>query len=530
MKKVVIVLMCMVLGTGWIMAQDTLSVGQLDPSQGEFLNEVIANDNGAHAVYKLTRGETYFLNGPILTTESALNLIGEAGPVETAPAVIRPALLPDGTIPQANFDVSGDFILKNVYVVSVGPLGQLQQQYSAQIKTDSVYVLIDNVVWEGNNEFGVRIYGAHPTIRVLNSKWRNNINVGSYYNGRMLWTDQPSESIQLINNTMMNCVAYFLVDRGSKNVKIDHNTLVNILYTPFFMHQMYNAEFTNNILYNCHFMGQSDLEYNGGWDDSDNEHAAIFSVDTLSATTLENWQVDNPSATEADRNLVVKNNAYFWAPEFETFWSSADSLHGGYFMNDRTIAMFADDANYPGLVEEGNVNVMPNFVNKPDTEDEQLIQCNAFRQPGGPVNVYWGFGDMGTITWPLPEDLSYDNADLMVASTSGGPIGDLNWFDLATAVEDKASALPRGFSLEQNYPNPFNPTTRLKYSVKEAGEISLLVYDVLGRQVKALFDEELRGAGSYELDLDMSDMPSGVYYAVLKKGGARVVQKMVLMK
>jgi chitinase len=93
---------------------------------------------------------------------------------------------------------------------------------------------------------------------------------------------------------------------------------------------------------------------------------------------------------------------------------------------------------------------------------------------------------------------------------------------------------PVKFSLLQNYPNPFNPTTSISYTVPEAGNVSLVVYDVMGRQVKTLVDG-YRAAGEYKnvwnaVDESGAQMASGVYYAQLRAGSNLQVIKMVLMR
>jgi hypothetical protein len=93
---------------------------------------------------------------------------------------------------------------------------------------------------------------------------------------------------------------------------------------------------------------------------------------------------------------------------------------------------------------------------------------------------------------------------------------------------------PVKFSLLQNYPNPFNPTTSISYTGPEAGNVSLIVYDVMGRQVKTLVDG-YQAAGAYKnvwnaVDESGAQMASGVYYAQLRSGSNLQVIKMVLMR
>lgn len=89
--------------------------------------------------------------------------------------------------------------------------------------------------------------------------------------------------------------------------------------------------------------------------------------------------------------------------------------------------------------------------------------------------------------------------------------------------------LPRLFSLSQNYPNPFNPQTKIKFAVPKASFTKLVIYDLLGREVTTLLNEELK-PGTYEADWDGSNFSSGVYFYKLVAGDFVETNKMVLMK
>jgi glycosidase len=85
-----------------------------------------------------------------------------------------------------------------------------------------------------------------------------------------------------------------------------------------------------------------------------------------------------------------------------------------------------------------------------------------------------------------------------------------------TGIEEEATS-PRGFILYQNYPNPFNPTTKIKFSIPsvtlnggEGSKVILKVYDILGKEIKTLVNEE-KVSGKYEVDFDAGDLASGVY-------------------
>ena len=88
---------------------------------------------------------------------------------------------------------------------------------------------------------------------------------------------------------------------------------------------------------------------------------------------------------------------------------------------------------------------------------------------------------------------------------------------------------PREFQLYQNYPNPFNPTTTIRFEVGGSGFVSLKVFDVLGREVATLVNEEMR-PGSYERTFDASDLASGLYLCRLNAGGSAQTRKLLLLR
>ncbi|MEK9138396.1 MAG: T9SS type A sorting domain-containing protein, partial [Bacteroidota bacterium] len=105
------------------------------------------------------------------------------------------------------------------------------------------------------------------------------------------------------------------------------------------------------------------------------------------------------------------------------------------------------------------------------------------------------------------------------------------WFLRSTSTEiyKPQSAIPNRFSLEQNYPNPFNPSTTISFTIPHSSFITLKVFDVLGREVATLVNEELR-AGRYERTFDGSGLASGVYLLRLQAGSSVQTNKLLLLK
>ncbi|MCH7975268.1 MAG: T9SS type A sorting domain-containing protein [Bacteroidetes bacterium] len=92
-----------------------------------------------------------------------------------------------------------------------------------------------------------------------------------------------------------------------------------------------------------------------------------------------------------------------------------------------------------------------------------------------------------------------------------------------------AGALPSDYVLTQNYPNPFNPATEIGFALPESAHVRLVVYDVLGRQVRLLLDGTME-AGTHQVVFDASDLPSGTYLYRLETPQGSVVRTMLLAK
>ncbi|MBW7888456.1 MAG: T9SS type A sorting domain-containing protein [Bacteroidetes bacterium] len=98
-----------------------------------------------------------------------------------------------------------------------------------------------------------------------------------------------------------------------------------------------------------------------------------------------------------------------------------------------------------------------------------------------------------------------------------------------TGVKQISQSIPGMFSLEQNYPNPFNPSSTIRFSLKEAAQVKLVVTNMLGQEVASLVNSKL-DAGQHEVMFNASKLSSGTYFYTIKAGNFVQTRKMVLMK
>ncbi len=100
--------------------------------------------------------------------------------------------------------------------------------------------------------------------------------------------------------------------------------------------------------------------------------------------------------------------------------------------------------------------------------------------------------------------------------------GNITW------IVEKSGDL-KSFNLFQNYPNPFNPITKFEFTIPEYGLVTLKIYDVLGKEIETIVDEELP-AGTYKFQLNPKGLASGVYFYRLKAGRFVETKKMILLQ
>ena len=95
--------------------------------------------------------------------------------------------------------------------------------------------------------------------------------------------------------------------------------------------------------------------------------------------------------------------------------------------------------------------------------------------------------------------------------------------------EDLFSEIPNTFTLSQNYPNPFNPTTNIQFSLPQATNVKLTIFNVLGQQVAELVNS-FKEAGNYNVNWNASNLTSGIYLYRLEAGNKIITKKMTLLK
>lgn len=168
----------------------------------------------------------------------------------------------------------------------------------------------------------------------------------------------------------------------------------------------------------------------------------------------------------------------------------------------------------------------------PDGDIEVLALLNNYE-----VTLYMEGIDPASFTEKVLVFISKEGHQLNVMLSENSPSSGnatIDWMEYIRIVYNPNSVsdldnAARKFSLSPNYPNPFNPGTMIRYELKETSNVSLKIYDQLGKEVAELINEE-KPAGTYETKFDAGELASGIYFCQLKAGDLIATQKLMLMK
>ena len=189
---------------------------------------------------------------------------------------------------------------------------------------------------------------------------------------------------------------------------------------------------------------------------------------------------------------------------------------------------------FSASIQTNNVNLIwrtETETNNLGFEIERKVLSNS---PKSGIDSEWskiGFvPGYGTTT--NPQDYLYQDDISMISSTTLAYRLKQIDFDGSCEYSDVVlveNNLPEDFELEQNYPNPFNPSTRIRYEIGTQQFVVLKVYDISGEEIATLVNE-VKSAGSYEINFDAAVLTSGVYFYTLEAGSFIETKKMILLR
>src|ERR1035437_1225717 len=244
------------------------------------------------------------------------------------------------------------------------------------------------------------------------------------------------------------------------------------------------------------------------------------------------YERDSANSTQTDR-FKIDNGFSVTSPDavnklinLEVI-AESDTNERIMFVNNTQLTQ--NDSLYTQQVNQSNF-VLKNY-GKEKTYD---LELNDRSVRGQKVFQYFSVPLKANSTHTLVPDwdnLNLSNLKILIDTGNKGSNDDsLILVNQYTGVNDNNQPnIPNNYSLAQNYPNPFNPTTTINYQLQFSGRVTLKVFNILGREVAALVNED-KPAGNYSVNFDAGRLSSGIYFYILQSGNFIATKKMILLK
>ncbi len=308
------------------------------PSPVGNINEFIMGDTtstGARVnpnrVYELYRDSLYFFTGT-MNVDFPLTMI--AGPGNGPLPVIEPAILSNNSRPYYFINLlGGGLTLKQLYLFGVAPdQVPVRPGKTVIVLGDSMNIRVDSCVFDGWTYAAFYDQsGKWNSFWITNNIFRNMQDYTSYYYGDTFisFTNIPTDTVYVVNNTMFCDEGYVLAALDYNNYLVfNHNTVFLNGAHLLSISKLTNAQITNNIFFGNDAMGS----------------IAIVGLTSLGSTGA------TYGVSEADRRIILDNNAYYWPQNLQDFWnsindtstSSADSIFAPAWMTSFAQEMFED--------------------------------------------------------------------------------------------------------------------------------------------------------------------------------------------
>lgn len=279
-----------------------------------------------------------------------------------------------------------------------------------------------------------------------------------------------------------------------------------------------------------------------------------------------NWTVTNPpgisGAASAQNSVVVIDNLFYGfglnagssridlTTDGGTSWNArtlgvtGSFISGFAFSSDKMTGIAASNTSLPNISRSVNGGTSFSSLN---TGSGVTGYCTMKWVPGTNVCYYTGATGGGGVvkkstdggaTWTQMTTSGITGLTHMELVLIGNTVyayavaGDgsvIKLVDNLVGLDPSNTQTPTKFVLQQNYPNPFNPSTNIKFSVPSNSQVTIKIYNNIGKEVKTVMNKEL-AAGNYIETVDMSDFSSGVYFYTLQAGDFKETKKMMLVK
>jgi len=388
---------------------------------------------------------------------------------------------------------------------------------------------------------------TYHTVAIGDQCWlKENLDVGTQVNGTVNQTNNNIIEKYCYNDSAANCTTYGGLYQWAEAVQYKNGTTDSISPNPAFAgniqgicptgwHIPTNAEYSTL---------QTTVSNNGN------------ALKAVGQGILDGWGDGRGTNTSGFSALLAglsNYGGYFYSLSvYAPFWSSTqwDAAHA-YFIHlnyDYNYIFFMDENKSEGYnircmndlsvsallpVELGLFTAVVN---------ERTIQLNwetkteknsdKFDIERKTIDAAWA--SIGSVKASVlsnsPKQYSYIDKNLQSGKYQYRlkMIDNDGTFEYSKVIEAEV-AVPKNYELNQNFPNPFNPNTVISYSLPLASDIKLIVYNSLGQTVKVL-ENGFKNAGTYSVNFNADELPSGTYFYKIEAGQFSQIKKMILLK
>jgi hypothetical protein len=251
----------------------------------------------------------------------------------------------------------------------------------------------------------------------------------------------------------------------------------------------------------------------------------LWDSDSLGRAINDQWEFAYYNPT-TDSGIQVRVESFGTSARPLDYWTRQNAVASNPITNIGSAAtsdVFVTKAEAAGGLAFRNQSEPPSYVFHRTILLGQLQYSQFAGLPPNPAQLYWG------AQYHFDVQINDTTSNTMVSKFF---IGDFTTGDIlvVTGVDDATKKpVPETYSLAQNYPNPFNPTTAISYQLASGGDVTLKVYDPLGREVETLVKGH-QDAGKYTIQFNANTLASGIYFYRLTAGNFVATKKVVLLK
>ncbi|MBK9333671.1 MAG: T9SS type A sorting domain-containing protein [Ignavibacteria bacterium] len=350
--------------------------------------------------------------------------------------------------------------------------------YSNSVSQNTVTNTIANFnIYDNGTKFSFDVYSLRtsaPNFVMGNSSYFFKYTLGVFGNA-VITNVNPKYTILSISNSY-NEMGTFVYSSGKVAIQIFYNNL-----------------------------GSGEVISNDPGTTTFGERIATINLDILNQNILPNLQWDNI-------NTAVVN----------PFFQSANITNNGFYNNPLPVEL----SSFTSVVDGNNVNLLWSTTMEINSRGFEIERKSSSAEW---INIGFIEGSNNsnvTVNYNYKDRfLSKGNYNYRLKQIDFN--GNYEYFDLNT---DVSIGIPVKYSLSQNFPNPFNPSTTINFSIPENSRIDLKIYDLNGREVRTLINNEFRNADYYSLNVNLAGLSSGVYFYTLTGSNFIETKKMTLIK